>query len=753
MSRGFSYSYFLSGLRNDIIALTNRNFLILYVLGLYIRKEGKLMESYQGVAITDGVNRKNHILTLSAIIKAYRDSWNNVLPMNLGHDRTKPIGYAMLTGIYMEPGKAYVTNELTIMETAEEHEKMRKMIKAYDNKIFCEEHKKELDTLVEKLGDMLSDKFRVAPVGQAVAIRDKDIVYRLFPEWSETIKDGLVDMRNLEPVYTKNENGEKGFLVPGVYHKEGYLLFAHQFFRRSLSILNSTNEEFFNSFEKMRDVPAVELQLALDMDMIGLLGTEHPEIEYQYIRGPHFNDDLACIPEGVTCHENEHYDNLFSNLLSTQFYWHIQDGKRTFECEELCDRENVSFDDGQTMLWGCRYVHSMINPSTGLPTHLDGAIRIYNDEQILERIDSKADISKYGKNSEYIKLWRIDNDFSVPMWKELISSFYRENALIGEYFGGVDEKYDQIKKESNEHNSVVKRPNDFAHIELTEGDGARIYFKYTNKFDITEDRDIEIYNKNSFIVQGGKKVKILDADTVTLLKYLKRKGLNLRMPFISLIAFNDMIFNFPTLRCKNSHVADIVITAIKELCQAWVRAQDDRLISFGLMVNLAEESCHISFAGHVNDFVKLFNAIPKLSDTSFEEWVETVYQENNKFKEGGGYPDKFRLIHGDVVCFKRLIVHPDKISKMWVEDGSMYAQFNMTKEEKDELLQHKIISAPFYKIHEDRCKKCGSDYTQCACVKFIDKDVSDELVKADLLGLIWTNRNAFNPNGQLEYEN
>lgn len=37
---------------------------------------------------------------------------------------------------------------------------------------------------------------------------------------------------------------------------------------------------------------------------------------------------LDCIPEGVTCHENEHYDNVFSNLLSTQFYWHIQDGKR-----------------------------------------------------------------------------------------------------------------------------------------------------------------------------------------------------------------------------------------------------------------------------------------------------------------------------------------------------------------------------------------------------------------------------------------
>lgn len=709
------------------------------------------MEVYQGVAMTDGINRKNHVFPLSTIIKVYRDSWHTAIPMNLGHDRTKPIGYSMLTGVYMEPGKAYVTNASALMDTKEEHEMMRKMIKCYDYKIFCEDHKNELDVLVEKLGNVLSDNFRVAPVGQAVAISDKGIVYRLFPELSGTIKDGLIDVRDVEPVYTKDQNGEKGGLVPGVYHKGGYLLFAHQFFRRSLSILNSTNEKFFNTFEKLRDVSSVELRLALDMDMIGLVGTENTELEYQYIRGPYFNDDLTSIPEGVTCYENEHYDNLFSNLLSTQFYWHLQDRKRTFECEELCDRENVSFDDGESMLWGCRYVHSMINPSTGLPIHLDGAIRLYNDEQILKRIDSKTDISKYGKDSEYIKLWRVDNAFSISMWKELISSFYRENALIGEYFGGVDEKYDQIKKESNEHNSVVRKPNDFASIELEEGDGARIYFRYDKKFDIAEGRHIEVYNKDSFLHKDGEKIKILDADTVTLLKYLKRKGLNVRIPVTSLIDFNDMIYNFPTLQCISLDVADVVLTAINDLSQIWVKHGDDRLLSFGIMVNLAEESGHISFAGHVSDFVKLFASIPKMSAIAFDEWIEAVYQANNTFKLGNDHPNKFHLIHGDVVCFKRFIIHPDKIEKMWIEDGVVNARFKITKEEESELLQHKIASAPFYKIHQDRCAKCGKDYAQCACVKFIDEDVSDEVVKADLLGLIWTNRNAFFPNGQLEF--
>ena len=50
-------------------------------------------------------------------------------------------------------------------------------------------------------------------------------------------------------------------------------------------------------------------------------------------------------------------------------------------------------------------------------------------------------------------------------------------------------------------------------------------------------------------------------------------------------------------------------------------------------------------------------------------------------------------------------------------------------------------------IYEDK------DGKTCVDVKFIDEDVSDEVVKADLLGLIWTNRNAFYPNGQLEFTN
>lgn len=212
-----------------------------------------------------------------------------------------------------------------------------------------------------------------------------------------------------------------------------------------------------------------------------------------------------------------------------------------------------------------------------------------------------------------------------------------------------------------------------------------------------------------------------------------------------------MIYNFPTLCCVNESVADIVVESIKELCQVWMNKGDDRLISFGIMLNQQNEAGHLSFLGHVNDFVQLLSDCKKLSEVSLHDWILDIYEKNNMFKQGNDYPNKFKLLHGDVLCFKRLVVRPDRIERQWFEDGIMQAQFNLSKDEGDYLREHHIYAAPFYRIKRDRCCKCGQDYLLCNCVKFIDEDVSDEVTEADLTGMTWTNRNAYFPNGQLEY--
>ena len=75
---------------------------------------------------------------------------------------------------------------------------------------------------------------------------------------------------------------------------------------------------------------------------------------------------------------------------------------------------------------------------SGLPYHLDGAIRAYDDEKMLHRLD--VNLKHADRNTVYTKLWRVDQQIPVETWKELITHYYRDNHLIGEYFGGTDQR-------------------------------------------------------------------------------------------------------------------------------------------------------------------------------------------------------------------------------------------------------------------------------------------------------------------------
>ena len=685
------------------------------------------MKVLQGVTLTDGINRNNDNIPLSTILDLYRREWNKPIPMNIGHDSTKTIGYSKLTGVYLEPGKAYLTNNCVFSDSQKELNQALELVYANQSN-FCEQHTDDIELLVKKLEGVITSKYHVAPFQEAVAIYDTDIVKKLFPEWTNGFKDGLTDINDLDPVYVKN------ILIPGVFRKDGYLLFAHHFFRRSFSLWNSTNREFFSSFEKLRKHPNLKVQLALDMNVVGLPGTEHLDMEYQYIRGPIFNEDLKSIPEGVTCNKNIPYDH-YSNIVETQFYWHEQDERRTFECEELCDRESITFDNGKNMIWGCRYVHSMLNPDSGLPNHLDGAVRLYDETQILDRLDNTTDISKCGKNSNYVKLWRIDNDFSILLWKELISNFYRENSLIGEYFGGVDSKYDEIKKEQLEHKSSVDTQK--KSVAFNNGDGVRVFLHYANKIEI----DSDIIIKGELLTYtNGDTNEVTDVDVITLLKLLKRRGLVLTIPsnLLFLDCF-DNVCNFPTMYCKNGCIVSYVLEAIKELCCIWMKKNNNITLSFAIVLNQAKEAVYLSFIGRIEDLAKLLINIKKYGDLPLEEWIENVYKNNNQFKLGGNFPDKFKLLHGNLLNLRRNIVPPNIIQNLF--------NSNLSYCEVKKVL-HKIASnnqniqtqlAPFWLIKKLKCKKCGGDYLKCSCVQYVDNDVSTEVIDAKFMGITWAN--------------
>ncbi|MGI6658998.1 MAG: hypothetical protein ACOX4N_06305 [Dethiobacteraceae bacterium] len=90
------------------------------------------------------------------------------------------------------------------------------------------------------LGDKLTDKSRPALIS-CVAYEDENILFKVFPEIKEEMNKGLIDLNLMTPVY------------PGIFKKDKYLIFAHRYFRRNCSMLNSLNQEFLQRLQCLQD--------------------------------------------------------------------------------------------------------------------------------------------------------------------------------------------------------------------------------------------------------------------------------------------------------------------------------------------------------------------------------------------------------------------------------------------------------------------------------------------------------------------
>lgn len=226
------------------------------------------MKVFNGVAVTDEVNLYNEKFTLQAMFCAYQDQWNELIPSFANHNHTKSIGYSKITGIYLEPKKAYTTNAILLCENEKEGGQTREYNSSYLYKTHVTDNIEKYNLLIEKVKDFIvGDHLKYWTNG--VFIYNKGIISRALPKFVENIHDGLIDIQLLLPV------------LPGVYKVGEYLIFAHCYFRRGYSYLNTLNTPFLSKIECL-DGENRSVKIAIDLDCIGLAGTEHQEFEYQY---------------------------------------------------------------------------------------------------------------------------------------------------------------------------------------------------------------------------------------------------------------------------------------------------------------------------------------------------------------------------------------------------------------------------------------------------------------------------------------
>lgn len=377
------------------------------------------------------------------------------LPVNIQHDMHRPVGWSQVLGHLLDGIMVRVIGLMQEAETDHEKSQLASLLSRYWENHHNQETQEYKKELIERIKPAVLDEHAKFLQIESFVVSSPNLAAELYPElFDETSKlvdkDGLTDYRELLKRLNK--------IQPGVFHdpKRDLLLFAHRFFRRSLSHQNKLNEYVLLSFDRTStEHGVVTPRLRLDPDLIGHPATSHNLVELEYWRGPRFSDDISSIPSGVSEHKASQRTRYYQGIDKTQIWWknpetrkgeNAQVEYRTFEAEELIDNPSGGLLADH---FGCRYAHAEFSSSVSAITHFDGAIRAYQAEAYLNRIDTSIDHA--GKHSDYTKLFRFDGPLPVDSWKRILSDYFQGNPLIPEYFGVPSEEEETWEAPTAEH--------------------------------------------------------------------------------------------------------------------------------------------------------------------------------------------------------------------------------------------------------------------------------------------------------------
>lgn len=120
-------------------------------------------------------------------------------------------------------------------------------------------------------------------------------------------------------------------------------------------------------------------------------------------------------------------EKSYNNVGSTDFVWKPMKHEVHFTCEELPKLEYCEFRGG-------RYFHAIFDKSTGKIKHCDGAIRIYNEDELAKRSKFHVRNSEVRKVGKRVKIFQINNDIDQDIFCQLATNFFVWNEDVLRYF-------------------------------------------------------------------------------------------------------------------------------------------------------------------------------------------------------------------------------------------------------------------------------------------------------------------------------
>ncbi len=685
------------------------------------------------VLSSDLVNRYGSRFASGEMARALRAHWLTGLPSTISHDAHRLAGWTLPTGVSITPAATRLHGVSIIPETSEEQTALENRYQHHLSTRIEEETKPHLATLQTLLnGHLCGDEKPHAAA--AAAMVGPDLARRVAPAvFATEDKDGLIDLRALETIN------------PGVYKHGDLVLFAHPFFRRSLSRWNNLNGAVLSALDDLRQEKAATVRVRLDPDMVGLAASVTRALEFDYWYGPKFDDDLKSIHVGVTRHEASERERHFFGISRTEFWWQSRDDQHILEAEEIRDLPTLGV--GATA-FGCRYVHSIVDERTGGVFHLDGAIRSYDEATLIERLD--VSIADAGRKTQYTKLWRADGDIPLPKWKSLIHDHFRDNPLVAEYL--APQPTQRVTKVPATTGAAAVSPRARLVPYTTDAtDGMNVLMSLHEveplSFGNRELRPLE--RITAYDVERD----VIDADAVELQKALRRRGQDLHIPQEALrIAFEDRYLTIPLVRHAGADHVVGTLDALSDLLDAWVeRKDDDRAIAFSLSAPITDVDVRCSAYGHIGALRGAIHSLRALfASASLDDvvaWVDS-HSDATRKAEGGERNDParfdamvtpyetYRVARTQIAREELLIsMNGDKIQhqlRLPADDSNLVAAVRAGQ----------LKPAFAWIIEQSRCLRCSEPYFKCPCSKILDEDVVQNCEESQIAYAFWTDRPA-----------
>lgn len=671
---------------------------------------------------TDLVNKYNQRIPLRGLAKGLIDNPYG-MPQCMGHDKHRPVGWAKLLGLYFEKGVCSLIGVSNIYEGENENKILCEKYSSFQKKFLYDATINSKQQLLEAGTIYQCTSPQITHVGCS-ALVDNDIAAKVFPElFDKCDDDGLIALSDVLVDFT--------YFGDGIFCSKtnNFAVIVHQYFRKRLSIHNNYCNLFLNELILTKK-SNWNVKIRIDRNVLGWKHDVQRSIELEYWYGPKFDNDISKIPYGIAKYKASKIDEEFNLIDSTDFFWYNDKQTHTFQCEEIATEPSVGIS---SELYGMRYIHSIFNHDKQSIVHFDAAIRMYNEEKYLKRLDSTVD--KVDKDCLYTKLFRIDGQIEVSDWKRLCVLYMQGNTLVSEYFG-----IKQFPDKNNHEIKEISRGEKLSKGLYRKEYGPRAFLSY-----IDGAIDSDKFDEFDIFSDGENKNSVVDSDSIELVKELKKNGLNLQFPDNVLrMDVNDSYINIPTIKISNDENFEkkisLIIQSLCSVLSLYKNHYSQKNIAFTLAWPFLERIAKLSFIGGINDVLDCVNQVTTLPKTEkeFLDFAEKIQKNINQYNVLENTYDKLSSIglNGNIRLLRKSILASESKTIKLDENGKIIIE--LANDAIDFLKKLYLKPVLALNITSSQCSVCGKEYQFCEHQKYKDENCFENIKDFQFKGIFWS---------------